>query len=134
MRGVTVRMMPASLYSTVWVIALPVMPPVATGTCWDVTMGTEVETLITAFRFSAVMIEGLDRMLTRLSVASALSAARNLSAANANMLNPMGTAPPSGISYWAGREGIRPVGDERDSWRSPSARPTRRRAWCRRSA
>ena len=33
MRGVTLRMMPASLYSTACVMELPVIPPVATGTC-----------------------------------------------------------------------------------------------------
>jgi hypothetical protein len=46
-RGVTVRMTPASRYSTVCVMALPVIPPVTTGTCWDVTIGTDVDTLIT---------------------------------------------------------------------------------------
>src|SRR5882724_10468468 len=117
MRGVTVRMMPASRYSTVWVIALPVMPPVATGTCWEVTIGTEVDTLITAVRFSAVMIDGFDRTLTRFSLASALSAARNLSAANAKTLKPTGTAPPSGMSDWAGRPGMRPDGEELTSKR-----------------
>src|SRR5436309_931233 len=60
MRGVTVRMMPASLYSTVWVMELAVPPPEATGTCWLVTMGTEVETLMMAFLFSLVMMDGLD--------------------------------------------------------------------------
>ena len=107
MRGVTVRMMPASLYSTVWVMALPVMPPVATGTCWEVTMGTEVETLMTAFLFSVVMMDGFDSTLTLFSLASALSAARNLSAANVKKLKPSGTAPPSGIRAWLGRPGQR---------------------------
>jgi hypothetical protein len=117
MRGVTLRMMPASRYSTVWVIALPVMPPVATGTCWEVTIGTDVDTLITALRFSAVMIDGFDSTFTRFSLASALSAARNLSAAKVKTLKPIGTAPPSGISDEAGREGSRPEGDELTSKR-----------------
>ena len=70
-------MMPASLYSTVWVMELAVPPPEATGTCWLVTMGTEVETLMMAFLFSLVMMDGLDSTLTLFSVARALSAARN---------------------------------------------------------
>src|SRR5262245_6519169 len=113
MRGVTVRMMPASLYSTVWVIELPVIPPVATGTCCDVTIGTEVETLMTALRFSAVMMDGLESTLTRLSVDSALRAASTLSAAKAKRLKPSGTArPPKGMIDCGGLAGSRPEGDE----------------------
>ncbi len=112
MRGVTVRMMPASRYSTVWVMELPVKPPAATGTCWDVTIGTDVDTLMTALRFSAVMIEGLDSTFTRFSLARALRAARNLSAAKVKTLKPIGTAPPSGISDWSGRPGRVPEGEE----------------------
>src|SRR4026207_1894332 len=113
MRGVTVRMMPASLYSTVWVIELPVIPPVATGTCCDVTIGTEVDTLMTALRFSVVMMVGFDSTLTRFSVDSALSAASTLSAAKANTFRPSGTArPPKGMIDWGGLAGSRPEGDE----------------------
>src|SRR6266851_9100598 len=111
MRGVTVRMMPASLYSTVWVMELPVAPPAATGTCWEVTMGTEVETLMTAFLFSLVMMEGLDRTLTLFSTASALSAEMNSLAAKVSTLKPTGTSPPPrlprpGMIPWDGSEGV----------------------------
>src|ERR1700687_6115593 len=111
-RGVTVRMMPMSLYSTVWVMELPVIPPVATGTCCDVTIGTEVDTLMMAFLFSAVMMVGLDRTVTLFSVARAFSAARNLSVANVKKLSPAATGPPSGISEVSGRPGKVPEGDE----------------------
>ncbi len=69
MRGVTVRMMPASRYSTAlgedvasgpaaaWATWLRC--PSGTPTCC-VTMGTEFETLMTAFLFSEVRIVGLD--------------------------------------------------------------------------
>ena len=53
-------MMPASLYSTACVMELPVLPPADTGTCCDVTMGTDCETLMTAFLFSLVMMDGLE--------------------------------------------------------------------------
>src|SRR5688500_6788545 len=43
---------------------------------------------MTAFLFSAVMIDGLDSTLTLLSVASALMAARNSPAATVKELNP----------------------------------------------
>src|ERR1700730_3635978 len=116
-RGITVRMIPASRYSTVWVMEVNVKPPAATGTCCEVTIGTEVETLITAFLFSVVMMDGFDSTLTRFSVASALSAARNLSAANVKRLKPTGTAPPSGISDCRGRLGSWPDGEELTSKR-----------------
>src|SRR5260370_40418932 len=45
MRGVAVRRIAASLYSTVWVVGLPVGPPAATGTCLEVAKDTDVETL-----------------------------------------------------------------------------------------
>ncbi len=80
-------------------------------------MGTEVETLITAFLFSVVMMDGFDSTLTRFSLASALSAARNLSAANVKKLKPTGTAPPSGISDCRGRLGSWPDGEELTSKR-----------------
>src|SRR6266446_10244924 len=112
MRGVTVRMMPASLYSTVWVMELPVAPPAATGTCWEVTMGTEVETLITAFLFSAVMMDGLERMLTLFSLARAFRAAMNSLAAKAKTLKPTGSTdampvelPGPGMMLDGGRVG-----------------------------
>src|SRR5262245_5381953 len=94
MRGVTVRMMPASLYSTAWVMELPVLPPADTGTCWEVTMGTDCETLMTAFLFSLVMIDGLDSTLTLFSLASALRAATKSLAAT-NMLRPGATMVPA---------------------------------------
>src|SRR5260370_13266624 len=92
MRGVTVRMMPASLYSTAWVMELPVLPPADTGTCWEVTMGTEVETLMMAFLFSLVMMDGLDSTLTLFSVASAFNAWINSPVINVNMLKQRGRA------------------------------------------
>ena len=97
--------------STVWVMALPVMPPVATGTCCDVTMGTDVETLITAFLFSEVMTEGFESTLTLFSLASAFIAARNLSAAKVKTLRPSGTAPPRGMRLRVGCPGSVPVGE-----------------------
>src|SRR4030095_11354873 len=92
MRGVTGRMMPASLYSTVcvptiaWLVPPDGVAPI--GTCWEVRIGTDRDTLITAFLFSAVMIYGLDSTLTLLSEASALMAARNSPAAKVKKLNP----------------------------------------------
>ena len=102
-------------------IALPVIPPVATGTCCAVTMGTEVDTLMTAFLFSVVTIERLESTLTLFSVARAFSAARNRSAANVNRFSPGGTIPPRGITLRAGRDGRVPEGDE-----LTSKRPLRR--------
>src|SRR5262245_52566700 len=91
MRGVTVRMMPASLYSTVWVPTIEFVPvdgvaPI--GTCWDVRIGTDRDTLMTAFLFSAVMIDGLESTLTLFWVDNALRAIRNSWAANVKKLNP----------------------------------------------
>ena len=68
MRGVTVRMMPASRYSTLCVrtcegtcCCCTTWPtPVDAETCCCVTIGTEFDTLMTAFLFSEVMIVGLD--------------------------------------------------------------------------
>src|SRR4030095_11476113 len=88
------------------------MPPVATGTCCDVTIGTDCETLMTAFLFSVVMTEGLDSTLTKFWVASALRAARNRSVAKAKRLSPAGTGPPSGMRFWAGMPGNSPDGEE----------------------
>src|SRR5215470_10729773 len=93
-------------------MALPVMPPVATGTCCDVTIGTEVETLMTAFLFSVVMTDGFDSTFTRLWVASALSAARKRSVAKANMLRPAGMGPPSGMRLCGGMPGMSPEGED----------------------
>src|SRR5262249_32307419 len=108
MRGVTVRMMPASLYSTAWVMELPVLPPADTGTCWEVTMGTDCETLMTAFLFSLVMMDGLDSTLTLFSLASALRAATKSLAAT-NMLRPGGTRVPALRKSNAGGVGVVPV-------------------------
>ena len=87
------RMIPASLYSTAWVMELPVLPPADTGTCCEVTMGTDCETLMTAFLFSLVMMDGLESTLTLFSLASALRAAMNSLAAT-NMLKPGATRAP----------------------------------------
>src|SRR3990172_2798390 len=110
-RGVTVRMIPASRYSTCWVMEFPVVPPAATGTCWPVTMGTEVETLITAFLFSAVMMEGLDSTLTLFSLASAFSADMNSSVAKVKKLSPVSTLPPKGGGARADRLAGAPLPD-----------------------
>ena len=76
-------------------------------------MGTEVETLMTAFLFSAVIMDGFDSTLTLFSLASALSAARNLSAAKAKALNPGGPMPPRGMRAAIGPPGKqRPDGEE----------------------
>src|SRR5215470_13497346 len=85
---------PTSLFSTACVMELPVLPPADTGTCCEVTMGTEVDTLMTAFLFSLVMMDGLESTLTLFSVASAFKVAMNSLAARANMLKPGGTRPP----------------------------------------
>ena len=89
MRGVTVSTTPASRYSTVWftppvVMLVLVLPPgVVPGAltvlvCWPVMIGTDVDTLMTAFLFSEVSTCGLETMLTRFSEASVLSIAKNL--------------------------------------------------------
>src|SRR5207245_11600398 len=74
MRGVTVRITPASRYSTVWlrpaVVVVVVAVVLAAATCpvvWLVTMGTEVETLMTAFLFSDVIRCGFETMFNFLS-------------------------------------------------------------------
>src|SRR5215831_16343803 len=95
MRGVTVRMIPASLYSTVWVPTIELVPvdgvaPI--GTCCEVRIGTERDTLMTAFLFSAVMMDGLERTLTLFSLASRLMAATNSLAAKAKTFRPGGRA------------------------------------------
>src|SRR5213594_4003810 len=100
MRGVTVRITPASRYSTVWfrpaVVVVVVVVVVAAATwpvVWLVTMGTEVETLMTAFLFSDVITCGFETMLTLFSLASALSIAMNWSVANVNAVSPAPKGP-----------------------------------------
>src|SRR5262245_66473942 len=68
-RGVTVRITPASRYSTVWfnpaVVVVVVVDVVAAATCpvvWLVTTGTDVDTLMTAFLFSEVSTCGFETM------------------------------------------------------------------------
>src|SRR5712691_6953068 len=61
-------------------------PPI--GTCWLVTIGMDVETLITAFLFSDVMIDGLDSTLSRSSAANAFRAAKKRSVAKVKKLSP----------------------------------------------
>ena len=85
MRGVTVRITPASRYSTdcvptmACVVVVPVVacvvPPM--GTCWLVTIGMELDTLMMAFLFSDVSTCGLDSTLTRSIEASVLSSSMN---------------------------------------------------------
>ena len=67
------------------------MVVVAAATCpvvWLVTMGTEVETLMTAFLFSDVITCGFETMLTLFSLASALSIMMNWSVANVQAVSP----------------------------------------------
>src|SRR2546428_462851 len=104
MRGVTVRMTPASRYSTVWftppvVIVVLVPPPgsvpgeLTALVCWLVMIGTEVETLMTAFLFSDVITCGFETMFTLFSLARALSIAMNWSVANVNAVSPAPKGP-----------------------------------------
>ena len=103
MRGVTVRMTPASRYSTVWltppvVMLVLVVPPVVPGVltvlvCWPVMIGTDCETLMMAFLFSDVIMCGLLMTLTRLSEAKALRIAKNLSVAKVNPVSPPAGRP-----------------------------------------
>ena len=94
MRGVTVRMTPASRYSTdcvpttdvVFCAVCVVVPPI--GTCWLVTIGIESDTLMTAFLFSVVSTCGLESTLTRLSDASMFSSAKNSPLSNASPVSP----------------------------------------------
>src|SRR5207245_856525 len=102
-RGVTVRITPASRYSTVWlspaVVVVVVVVVVAAATCpvvWLVTTGTDVDTLMTAFLFSEVMTCGFETMLTLLSLASALSTAMKWSVAHVKAVSPWPKAPSRG--------------------------------------
>src|SRR5438132_11281440 len=100
MRGVTVRITPASRYSTVWlspaVVVVVDVVVVGAATCpvvWLVTTGTDVDTLMTAFLFSEVMTCGFETMLTLLSLASALSIAMKWSVANVKAVSPWPKGP-----------------------------------------
>src|SRR5881409_1151408 len=107
MRGVTVRITPASRYSTVWLspavvvvvlVVVVVGVVVAAATCpvvWLVTIGTEVDTLMMAFLFSEVSTCGFETMLTLFSLASALSIAMNWSVENVNAERPWPIGPTS---------------------------------------
>jgi hypothetical protein len=53
-----------------------------------VTIGTDVDTLMTAFLFSEVRMCGFDTMLTLLSLASAFSIARNSLVENVKAVRP----------------------------------------------
>src|SRR5258705_12912841 len=98
----------ASLYSTAWVMELPVLPPADTGTCCEVTMGTDCETLMTAFLFSLVMMDGLESTLTLFSLARALRAAMNSLAAT-NMLKPGARSAPVEMMPGPGGVGVWPL-------------------------
>ena len=63
------------------------------GACWAVRIGTEFETLITAFLFSEVSTCGVETMLTRFSEASVFNIAKNLSVAKDHAVNPAGSGP-----------------------------------------
>ena len=116
-RGVTVRITPASRYSMVWftppvVMVVLVVPAVAPGVltvlvCWPVMIGTDCDTLMMAFLFSEVITWGLDTTLTRLSDASALSIAKNLSDVNVNAVRPAPGRPAIAV---AAPRASKPVG------------------------
>src|SRR5438093_6380070 len=100
MRGVTVRITPASRYSTVWlspaVVVVVVVVDVAAATwpvVWLVTTGTEVETLMTAFLFSDVITCGFETMFTRFSEASVLRSAKNRPVSNVKAVRPAESGP-----------------------------------------
>ncbi len=107
MRGVTVRITPASRYSTVWLSPAVVVVlvegvvgvegvAVAAATwpaVWLVTIGTDVDTLMTAFLFSEVSTCGFETMLTLFSLASAFSIAMNWSVAKVNAVRPWPNGP-----------------------------------------
>src|SRR3990170_7052100 len=101
MRGVTVRITPASLYSTVWlvppIVLVVVEPPAMTGlvvvVCWLVTIGTEVETLMTAFLFSDVSTWGFETMLTLFRDASVFRSTKNWPVLNVNAVRPWAAGP-----------------------------------------
>src|SRR5262245_6666568 len=113
MRGVTVRITPASRYSTVWlrpaVVVVVVVVVVAAATwpvVWLVTMGTEVETLMTAFLFSEVITCGFETMLTLFSLASALSIAMNWSVAKVHAVSPWPSGPTRAVGPATGRGSV----------------------------
>src|SRR2546428_4282365 len=128
-RGVTVRITPASRYSTDWVpttavvvvVDVDVAPPM--GSCWLVTIGIDVETLMTAFLFSDVSTCGLETMLTRFSEASVLSSAKNRPVSKVKAVRPAESGPnvPAG-----GR-----IDDGDVSWPPPAggAAPTMNLPW-----
>src|SRR5437867_8080302 len=118
MRGVTVRITPASRYSTVWlspaVVVVVVVVLVAAATwpvVWLVTTGTEVETLMTAFLFSDVSTCGFETMLILFSLASALSIAMNWSVENVNAVSPCPRGPTTeaGPPSWDGSDRVPPA-------------------------
>src|SRR5881628_854189 len=118
MRGVTVRITPASRYSTVWlspaVVVVVVVVLVAAATwpvVWLVTTGTDVETLMTAFLFSDVSTCGFETMLILFSLASALSIAMNWSVENVNAVSPCPRGPTTeaGPPSWDGSDRVPPA-------------------------
>src|SRR5437867_1658338 len=118
MRGVTVRITPASRYSTVWlspaVVVVVVVVLVAAATwpvVWLVTTGAEVETLMTAFLFSDVSTCGFETMLILFSLASALSIAMNWSVENVNAVSPCPRGPTTeaGPPSWDGSDRVPPA-------------------------
>ncbi len=87
--------------------------------CWPVTIGTDVDTLMTAFLFSEVITCGFETMLTRFSEASALSIAKNSPAREGERRES------------AAGQGHEPAdGRARARTRSARHRPERRRCAC----
>ena len=81
-------------------------------------MGTDVDTLITALRFSAVMMDGFDSTLTRFSLAMALSGGEELVGREGEDVEAhRHRAARGGISDEEGREGSTPEGEELTSKR-----------------
>ena len=143
---VTVRMTPASLYSTVW-FTLPVVvvtPPVTTGgarepVCCPVMMGIESDTLMMAFLFSDVITCGFDSTLTLLSDASVLRMPKNRSESKVNASAPArsarrpplrrGSAEQRGRRAEACRRPSRARSDQRRRSRCSPTCPTLKRPW-----
>src|SRR5580765_7254047 len=61
--------------------------------CWPVMIGTDCDTLMTAFLFSDVMMCGFETMLTRLSEASVFRSAKNFWLSNVKAVRPAPIGP-----------------------------------------
>src|SRR5207237_6875422 len=99
---------PVSSYSTGWftppvAMVVLVLPPTVPGlltvlVCWPVMIGTDWETLMTAFLFSDVITCGFEMMFTRFCAASTLSIARNSELPNVKAVSPAPTGPNAAVA------------------------------------